>query len=371
MAVLEVVSEIDCAVPTPLRFAPPAGGLEGLRDMATGRVFPAQKDGAEFVVILDGLEAGKRRRLTTLAQCERPQQVVAREAAGGALALSLPEGPLTTYHCGPYVPRPFFFPLFGPGGKAVTRSYPMKDVPGEAKDHPHHRSFWTAYGEVNGTDDWSEAPGKHGFIRHGKFEKIESGPVFGGFTAAAQWQAVDGKPLLEERRSLRVYHVGPDFRLFDYEVHLSAAHGDVHYGDTKEGGILAFRVATTMDGNKGGKMENSAGQTGEKAVWGKRAAWLDYSGPVAGETLGIGMMDHPGNLNHPCYWHARDYGLVGTNPFARASFEPGQPKTGHVQKQGETLRFRYRVLLHRGDARAGRVDNAYHAWIMPARVRLG
>jgi len=73
-------------------------------------------------------------------------------------------------------------------------------------------------------------------------------------------------------------------------------------------------------------------------------------------------MDHPGNLNHPCYWHARDYGLVGTNPFAKAAFEGGQ-KREWVQKKGETLRFRYRVLLHRGDAKEGRVDDAYHGWV--------
>jgi hypothetical protein len=176
--------------------------------------------------------------------------------------------------------------------------------------------------------------------------------------------------LLDERRSIRVYNVGPNQRLLDYDVHLIAAHGDVHYGDTKEGGILAFRVATTMDGNKGGRMENSTGGVTEKQVWGKRATWLDYSGPVDGQIFGIGMMDHPGNLNHPCYWHARDYGLVGTNPFARASFEKGQPDTGHHQKKGETLTFRYRVLIHRGNAAEGRVDDAYHGWVQAPVGRI-
>ena len=88
-------------------------------------------------------------------------------------------------------------------------------------------------------------------------------------------------------------------------------------------------------------------------VWGKRAAWLDYSGPVGGEVLGIAMMDHPGNPNHPCRWHARDYGLVGTNPFANGAF--GEPqKTPYHQKQGQTLRFRYRVLIHKGSAAPSR-----------------
>jgi hypothetical protein len=84
---------------------------------------------------------------------------------------------------------------------------------------------------------------------------------------------------------------------------------------------------------------------------------------VEGEILGIGMMDHPGNLNHPCYWHARDYGLVGTNPFAKNSFQKELPKDGHHQKKGEKLLFRYRVLIHRGNAKAAEVDDAYHAWV--------
>jgi len=150
---------------------------------------------------------------------------------------------------------------------------------------------------------------------------------------------------------------------------LIAAHGEVHYGDTKEGGILAFRVATSMDGNKGGRIENSLGGVTEKACWGKRAAWLDYSGTTDGAVLGIAMMDHPGNLNHPCYWHARDYGLVGTNPFARKAFEGGEAASVR-QKAGETFKFRYRVMIHKGTAKDGRVDEAYHAWIQPPKARI-
>jgi hypothetical protein len=346
--------------------SPDAGLL--LNPVKGGEPVPAQMDGDELVAILAGFGQDEVREYRL---AEAPQEcgvqaggVKLKDEGPGALSIWLPEGHFTTYTFDPKAtPRPFFFPVLGPGGKAVTRAFPMKDVPGEQKDHPHHRSFWTAYGEVNEVDDWSEAPGKHGFIRHQKFLDRKEGPAFGGFTAALLWTGPDGKPLLDEKRTLRVYNVGPERRLLDYDVELTAAYEDIHYGDTKEGGILAFRVATSMDGNKGGRIENSIGGVGEKQVWGKRAPWLDYSGTVGGEVLGIGMMDHPGNFHHPCYWHARDYGLVGTNPFAKAAFEGGA-KEGTHQKKGETHRFRYRVLIHRGNAKEGRVDDAYHGWIM-------
>jgi hypothetical protein len=367
MPLIEITSDLDLAAPAPVRIAIPTGaslpsGALQLKEEGGSRVLPAQREGESLFTLLGGMLSGKKLRFRVQAAAAAGQ-VTVKEDGPHRLAIALPDGPFTSYNFDPAVARPFFYPVLAPGGKMVTRSYPMKDVQGEAKDHPHHRSFWTAYGEVNDVDDWSEAADKHGWIKHQKFLSRTEGPVFGGFSASSVWTSHDGQPVLDERRSIRVYNAGAERRLLDYQVELIASYTDVHYGDTKEGGILAFRVATTMDGNKGGRMENSNGGAGEKDVWGKRATWLDYSGPVDGQVFGIAMMDHPSNLNHPCYWHARDYGLVGTNSFAKAAFEKGLPDTGHHQKKGETLRFRYRVLIHRGGAREAQVDDAYHAWV--------
>jgi hypothetical protein len=369
MAVIEISTELDSLAPAPVRVPLPADvtlpiGPMQLRAPGTEPVV-AQRHGDALYALVSGLKAGETRRY----QVERGPAftpVALRDDGPHALAIVLPQGPFTTYHFGPELPRPFFYPVIAPGDRAVTRHYPMEDLPEEKaakdQDHPHHRSFWTAYDEVNGVDNWSEAAGKHGYTRHQKLEDRADGPVFGGFTAASVWTSHDGKPVLDERRAIRVYNVGAERRLLDYDVDLTAAYDDVTYGDTKEGGILAWRVFHTMKGAEGGRIENSSGGVSEKQCWGKRAAWLDYSGPVGGQTVGVGMMDHPGNPNHPCRWHARDYGLVGTNPFATAAFEGGAP-TPYTQKKGDVLRFRYRVLLHAGNAAQGRVDDAYHAWI--------
>lgn len=375
MPVIEISSELDLVHPSPV-WAPipdglvlPDGPLQ-LREEGSGRVVPAQREGDHLVAVLSGLGVGAKPRLhvETAPAAAANAKVTLKEEGAQALAIVLPEGPFTVYNFDPAIARPFFYPVFGPGGKPVTRNYPMKDLPEEKEakdhDHPHHRSFWTAYGEVNGVDDWSEGA-KHGWIKHQKFLDRKEGSVFGGFTAASVWTSAEGKPVLDERRTIRVYDAGPERRLLDYDVALIAAYEDVHYGDTKEAGILSFRVASTMKGSKGGRMENSNGGVTEAQCWGKKAAWLDYSGPVDGQVLGIAMMDHPGNFHHPCYWHARDYGLVGTNPFSIGSFEKGGPMTGTHQQKGETLTFRYRVLIHKGNAKEGRVDEAFHTWVLP------
>src|ERR1051326_5279689 len=35
------------------------------------------------------------------------------------------------------VPRPYCYPLIGPGGAAMTRNWPMNTTPDEEHDHPH------------------------------------------------------------------------------------------------------------------------------------------------------------------------------------------------------------------------------------------
>jgi hypothetical protein len=371
MPVVEIVSEMGTALPAPVRI--PVAGAKlppgPLHIHDGGRSAPAQRQGEYVVAILPGFEAGKKRRynLETAPLGTIRPGITLKEGAN-QLAIVMPEGPFTTYNFDPAVARPHFHPVHGPGAKRVTRDFPMKDVPEEKEakdqDHPHHRSFWTAYDEVNGVNNWAETP-NHGWTKHKSFTSRWEGPVFGGFTATATWTSAEGKPILDEQRTIHVYNVGPDQRLLDYDVILTSAYEDVHYGDTKEGGLLAFRVYHSMKEAKGGRMENNEGGVGEKVVWGKPAAWLDYSGPIEGAVYGIGMMDHPGNPNHPCRWHARAYGLVGTNPFAGQKAFGNGPAGGYTQKKGTTLTFRYRVLMHKGDAKEGRVDQHYHAWIAP------
>src|ERR1043166_586847 len=76
------------------------------------------------------------------------------------------------------VPRPYYYPLIGPGETAMTRNWPMKTALDEAHDHPHHRSLWFSHGAVNGQDFWAETKNS-GKIVHDGFAEVKSGEKAG------------------------------------------------------------------------------------------------------------------------------------------------------------------------------------------------
>ena len=271
-------------------------------------------------------------------------------------------GQLFTEYVFKDVPRPYCYPLIGPGGLPMTRNWPMKEAPDEDRDHPHHRSLWFAHGAVNGHDFWSEQKA-FGKTVHQDFLEIKSGAKLGLIRSRNNWVAADGKLICTDERTLRFYAPAtPAERLLDFDITLHASHGDLTLGDTKEG-TMAVRLAETMrlKGKVGqGHIVNSAGvRDGE--TWGKRAAWCDYYGPVQGKTVGIAIFDHPKNPRHPTWWHVRDYGLFAANPFGQHDFEKlPDPSAGNLLvPAGKSVTFRYRLYLHEGDDQQAAVAAKY------------
>jgi hypothetical protein len=367
---IEFRSSHTVTQPTPVHIdatniALPEGDLV-LRCEQSGKTIPAQKVGNAIIAILRNVRAGEPKRFTLESAGESTpaaSEGIAVREAGSTLELRLPQGLFGAYHFGEDAVRPYVWPLCGPGQKPMTRSVPAGRLEGETTDHPHHTSLWSAFDEVNGVNNWHNAEG-HGFTRHASFAELQSGAVCGGFTAHSVWQSAEGKPVLDETRVLRLYDVGEEIRLFDYEIAFAANYGEVTFNDTKEAGVLAVRVATSMDGARGGTIINSEGGHGESECWGHKAAWCDYSGEVNGETLGVAIFDHPQNPNFPTRWHVRDYGLFATNPFSTACFNQGTP-TPFVLPDGKSVTFRYRVALHRGDAQAAHLAEFYQSWSEP------
>jgi hypothetical protein len=292
-------------------------------------------------------------------------------------------GKLFTEYYYAKVPRPFCYPLLGPGGVAMTRNFPMVKVPGEETDHPHHRSLWFAHGAVNGQDFWTERKGT-GRIVHRGFADISSGVSTGLIKTLNDWVAADGKVLCSDEETLRFYAPTNGAIALDFEIILRATHGDVTFGDTKEG-AFALRLAESMrvllPAPKGEKARPGHGHivlsTGEHddgdsaaaakdakreaVTWGKRAAWCDYYGPVDGKIIGCAIMDHPANPRHPTWWHVRDDGLFAANPFGQHDFEKASnPQAGDLKiADGQSVTFRYRVLLHEGDEQAAHIARRY------------
>ncbi len=282
------------------------------------------------------------------------------------------DGQLFTEYFFKDVPRPYCYPVIGPGDAPMTRNWPMKTTPNEEHDHKHHRSFWFAHGSVNGQDFWSEEK-DFGKTVHERFTEIKSGEKFGEIKSHNQWVAHDGVVACTDDRTLRIYEPAtPDERVFDFEITLHASNGAVVLGDTKEG-TMAMRLAETMrlTGPVGhGHIVNSEGVR-DGQTWGKRADWCDYYGPVDGNIVGVAIFDHPNNPRHPTWWHVRDYGLFAANPFGRHDFERLSDKTaGNLTiPAGGNLTFRYRFYLHKGDEQQARVADRYKEYIATTTPR--
>ena len=262
---------------------------------------------------------------------------------GGTLAISIGGKPFAEYVFDRgTVARPYFSNVYSPAGIKVTRHHPPKS--GDQDDHPHHTGIFMTFGNLNGVDYWHARRGKTVFAKF--LQEPERGVGKGSFVVRYQYRGPDGTSVLREdcRHTIRVTEHG---YLIEYDGTFTA-EVDCTFGSVEEGGMAA-RVATpiAVDSKKGGKLVDSKGRSGGTAVWGKRATWVDYGGPVDRQHVGLTIMSHPKNFSGEPWWHARDYGLFAANPFG--PLNKGKPLT---LEKGKTLRLRFGVLAH-SEGKAG------------------
>jgi Family of unknown function (DUF6807) len=285
------------------------------------------------------------------------------------IAVEIDGKPFTVFYIGGKdLNRPYLHPIRSASGKIVNRSFPAGQLPGETTDHPHHAGLFYGHGDVNGYNYWaiqnvpttpSPANANMGRIVLKKVVSVKSGKDTGSVDVVLDWLMPDGKPLLTETRNM-IFYSDPELRIIDFDFDL-AAIGKVVFRDTKEG-TFAMRMATVLEEPpadkektgpaRTGKLVNAQGGEREANVWGKRSEWVDYSGQLDGERVGVVMMDHPGNARHPTYWHSRGYGLHSINPFGVSDFLNDKAQNGSLTiEPGQHVRFRYRVVVHPGLSR--------------------
>ena len=287
--------------------------------------------------------------------------------------------PFTALMIGPDIAKPYLYPLRAVSGTSVTRRFPLEDAPGDSRDHPHHRGLTFGHADLNGFNFWANEPfnpGAKGKIVLQKIERIESGPKRGLIEVVFNWVDPKGAPLLSDTRTMTFYS-NPTMRIVDFDI-LAKAIQTVKFGDTHEGSF-GVRVAPWLEEpapkyvpkaaggeprptepKRTGTISNSEGRQTEAQVRGKRANWADYSGEFQGEKLGIAIFDNPANPRHPTYWHTRGYGMFAANIFGVRDLGNDETRDGSLTlKPGETLRFRYRVVIHSGDPASAGIQKMY------------
>lgn len=347
----------------------------------SNKKYPATLRNGKLTFIVDELPANAEKTLT-IEVSDRPSDAaprinITKKSEGDILDVLIDGVHFTSYHYGKEWRKPFLWPLNCEGGVGITRDFPMEvgDTPRFARDHPHHKSFWTAYGEVNGVDLWAEGADAgnqvSGEVTFG------SGDAYGWIRAANVWEDKDGKPIIKETREYRFYATPESARLFDATVTFSAEFGEVLFNDTKEGGIVSARMRPDICNAKG-IITNAHGDVGENTLWGKPSPWCDFSGEIPDVGMrGLTIFDNPANLRHPSSWHVRSYGLMGANAFGYSYFLEKDYNKGLMPENGRltipangTQEFTYRMYVHSGSVEEAAVAARYSDYAKPPQASL-
>lgn len=257
------------------------------------------------------------------------------------------------WHFGSNDPRPFFFPLTGPAGGWLTRI----GHPG-APDHDHHFSVWFAHHDVAGADFWSNN-GKT-TIRQKQWLAYCDGTDEAVMACLLGWYEGSGtgdRELMQQELIAALIPLKDGEYALELQSTFSPPTGQesVALGKTNFG-FLAVRLAKSVSELFGGGiLTNSEGAQHEPEIFGKKARWVDYSGPVAigaGDSRqavvqGITYFDHPENPRYPTLWHVRQDGWMG------ASF---CLEKGDSIARGSPLRLRYLLYAHRNGSNAAAAD---------------
>ena len=228
-----------------------------------------------------------------------------------------------------YLSRPNFYPVYSPSGRQATTS--------SAYRFNHHKSIFLGHGTVNGINFFHDNnPTKDNLgdiaIEEAQWETTEASAIL---RTRNLWVTKAGVSMLKETRDIS-WTPGDQTHVLDVSSALVSLVGDVTFGrDTHS--YFGVRVADTIDVEDGGRAINSKGDENEEGAMDQFADWLDYSGEVAGKTIGVTLIHHPANPPSPYF--VRNYGTFLSNFTLRGPY---------LMKASETLTQRFRVLVHEG-----------------------
>ncbi|MEQ8788736.1 MAG: PmoA family protein [Pirellulaceae bacterium] len=250
------------------------------------------------------------------------------------------------WHFGADYPRPFFYPLLGPSGSSLTRM----GHPGAA-NHDHHQSVWFAHNKVLGIDFWSNNGAarirqKNWLVYEDRDDECAMAVLLGWYDGHDPRELLEQQLVVVMRPGDAAAGGKKQETLLELQSTFTPKSDTLEFGQTNFG-FLAVRVAKNLSAHfGGGQLTDSDARRGEPNIFGKQAAWMDYSGPVpAGGVEGITYFDHSGNPGHPNHWHVREDGWMGASSCMH---------TPRETTKDAPLMLRYLLHVHGGDIDAGR-----------------
>jgi hypothetical protein len=240
----------------------------------------------------------------------------------------------------------YIHPIFGLDGETLTEDFPPEG-------HFHHRGLCWTWAEVKVGDRLTDPWDLRGIrARFRRWSERQAGPETAVLAAEDDWVLDEKQVVATEEIRLRVAKASDVGQAIDLDWRLEAKVGALQIAGRKKAGygglMLRFpALPETVLTTDAGPQPTDANL--------KAAAWADLSSKFGGKSdrSGAAIFVHPQHPNTPVGWTLRKYGFLnpawpGTNPV---TLEPGKP-----------LVLRYRLWIHRGDAMAGAIRQAYEAY---------
>ena len=341
-----------------------------LRD-AAGKLTPLQIDAehnASFVLPL--LKAGERKTYQLVAAKPAPPGVSVKSNAN-RLELTLAGQKVFSFVGKPgslpdnaikpiFLRGGYIHPIYTPSGLLVTDDYPS--------DHYHHHGIWFAWTktqfEGGHPDFWNVADGT-GRVDFEKLERSWSGPVHAGFISRQSYVALTGaapKIALNEQWDVRLYNLGQrDKRYYLFDIVATqecATSSPLVLEEYRYGGMGVRGHRDWKDKSKVAFL-TSEGKTRENGN-ATRGRWCYIYGPVDGQIVGIGILDHPSNFRSP-----QPMRLNPDDPFF--NYAPSQLGPFAI-KPGEKFVLRYRYVVADGAPDKTLVERLWNDYANPPGV---
>jgi hypothetical protein len=310
-----------------------------------------------FIVVLAivalGLFLARQERSSFVSS--GPVLAFADDAAAGALTVMDKGIAVLDYRYGDQLPAGldpkrarscYIHPLYSLDGEPLTADFPA--------DHLHHHGlFWTWPAVVvrgAATQTWHPAEPS---LRQHFMRWIECTGVNGAVIRVENaWKLGEAETVVKETVNVSVHLASDVGRSIDVEVVIRPVGGPLELRgaseDNKGYGGLCFRGAPLL---KDAVMTTDEGPL-EADSTGRPFRWADLSTPSLGVAVFVSP-DHPG---YPPAWLIRNSYAGVINPCW-----PGL--AGAVLAPDVPVSLRYRVYVHRGDAAAGRVKEAFEAYL--------
>lgn len=263
----------------------------------------------------------------------RPSAKLQAVMTGSRIDVTVNGAFFTSYRFSQDEKYPFFFPVNGPSGTAVTS---MRNG-----QYPHHSSLFFGCDKVNGGNYWQEGNERGQILSQGPQIVANNGPQI-VITDVCDWRRPGATQPFRDSRRIAIRAPSADLREIDFDITLSALE-DVVIQKTNHS-LFSARMDPDLTPQYGGRMLNAEGLADEKGTFGQPSPWLACFGTRGGKAEGLAILQHPSNPGYPSPWFTRDYGFLSPTPM----FWPEDGTSTRVKKDS-TLRLRYRVLIFTGN----------------------